>query len=134
VYKGTIKVESLPVTVAIKKMEVLDAKIIGFERNYFDEFRKEVSLMSYVLSAVITNTNSELHHENVMKLEGICLSPLCMITEFLTKGDLHSFLLGYADKDLPEDLRIKLALDMSQGLRYCLFHEIELTLQGTYTI
>ena len=67
-----------------------------------------------------------------MRLLGICLNPLCMVTEFLSgrffakneklivvAGDLGSYLANfYADKDLPSKLRIGLALDMARGLRF----------------
>jgi serine/threonine protein kinase len=33
-----------------------------------------------------------LSHENIIGLIGICLSPLCMITELASGGDLTRFL------------------------------------------
>lgn len=79
VYKGEIvSVDGGPLSVAIKTLkENATAKTAN-------DFRREVDLMS------------ELRHPNIVCLLGVSLSgePLCMLFEFMARGDLHEFLMA----------------------------------------
>lgn len=83
VYKGEVCTgESAPVLVAIKTLkENANAKTAK-------DFRREVDLMS------------ELRHPNIVCLMGVCLTgePLCMLFEFMVRGDLHEFLMGHSPR------------------------------------
>lgn len=71
-----------PMLVAIKTLkENASAKTAA-------DFRREVDLMS------------ELRHPNIVCLLGVCLSsePLCMLFEFMVRGDLHEFLMAHSPR------------------------------------
>lgn len=83
VYKGEILTsDGQPLLVAIKTLkENAAAKTVN-------DFRREVDLMS------------ELRHPNIVCLLGVCLAgePLCMLFEFMVKGDLHEFLMAHSPR------------------------------------
>lgn len=83
VYKGEIcGTDTGPLLVAIKTLkENATAKTA-------QDFRREVDLMS------------ELRHPNIVCLLGVSLSgePMCMLFEFMTRGDLHEFLMAHSPR------------------------------------
>ena len=71
----------------------------------FGEFRREVWLMT------------GLKHPCIVSLKGFCTSPLMMIMECVTGGDLYSMI--HNDKiDMNWHLRLKLAIDMAYGMAF----------------
>jgi len=99
--------------VAIKKLKVPEtASTLGFEdeeeetfSNVFKEFRREISVMS------------GLEHPNLVNLIGVCLDPLCIVTEFMAYGDLYNFLQD-TSRDLDLALRLKIAIDIASGMLF----------------
>eukprot|EP01113_Clastostelium_recurvatum_P008933 TRINITY_DN1425_c0_g1_i2.p1 TRINITY_DN1425_c0_g1~~TRINITY_DN1425_c0_g1_i2.p1 ORF type:complete len:3048 (-),score=746.58 TRINITY_DN1425_c0_g1_i2:25-9168(-) len=77
----------------------------------FAEFRREVWLMN------------GLAHPNLVRFEGICLKPLCIVQEYLDAGDLHRYLHD-SSKSLSWPTRIRLARDIASGM--CYLHEQEI--------
>ena len=51
---------------------------------------------------------SGLSHPNVCALRGICISPFCLVTEFLPYGDLYKFIR--TQKTFSWNLAIKIAI------------------------
>ena len=63
-------------------MEFFDFSIIdNYKIKGLDEFWKEASLISKLKP-----------HANIVQFFGICLNPLCVVSEFLEKGDLRHYL------------------------------------------
>jgi serine/threonine protein kinase len=80
----------------------------------FDEFRRECWIMRYSkhYEEVKTPTHgyfSALQHPNIVTLKGLCMDPLCIVTEFLPHGNLYEY-LGNSDNHLDWPLRLKIAL------------------------
>lgn len=72
-------------------------------------------LFMYLLMA-----SSELRHENLVRLFGICVSPLSMVIEWCPGQTLHHFLRegtnGYAQPS--EALILRIGLDIARGLAH----------------
>ncbi len=93
IYKGRWQ-DTVVVAKVLKPEKTMDAM----------DLQKEITIMA------------SLDHPNIVKLHGVALSPFCMVVEFCKCGDLKVAL----EKGLVmcEELRRKLALDMSLGLGY----------------
>ena len=98
IFKGTWKNEF----VAVKRLKVEDEKMAV---SAFSEFRREVWLMS------------GLHHPCIVNLKAYSTSPLSMIMEFVTGGDLYNFIHN-PNIDIDWDIRLKIALDMANGMAF----------------
>eukprot|EP01114_Cavostelium_apophysatum_P016978 TRINITY_DN4943_c0_g1_i2.p1 TRINITY_DN4943_c0_g1~~TRINITY_DN4943_c0_g1_i2.p1 ORF type:complete len:1797 (+),score=541.41 TRINITY_DN4943_c0_g1_i2:200-5590(+) len=102
-------------TVAIKKLKAekstSSANLASFLEEQdsfskaFSEFRREIQIMSC------------LEHPNLVKLKGLCLNPLCIVTEFMSGGDLYHFIHD-TTKPLDWPLRVKIAIDIAAGMLY----------------
>ncbi|CAH1391097.1 unnamed protein product [Nezara viridula] len=111
VYKGEISggVGEEPMPVAIKTLkENATAKTAA-------DFRREVELMC------------ELRHENIVCLLGVCLSrePLCMLFEFMPRGDLHEFLISHSPHSgapLTQHELLSIATHIAAGMEYLCSH------------
>ncbi|XP_046670353.1 tyrosine-protein kinase transmembrane receptor Ror-like isoform X1 [Homalodisca vitripennis] len=117
VYKGEIcGLDSGPLLVAIKTLkENATAKTA-------QDFRREVDLMS------------ELRHPNIVCLLGVSLSgePMCMLFEFMTRGDLHEFLMSHSNRcdvsncsdEPPLDQQdfMFIAIQIAAGMEYLCSH------------
>ncbi|KYR02814.1 leucine-rich repeat-containing protein (LRR) [Tieghemostelium lacteum] len=71
----------------------------------FNEFRRECWVMS------------NLEHPNIVQLRGLCLDPLCIVTEYLPQGNLYNFLHKEGCK-FSWVFRLKVALDISSGMAF----------------
>ncbi|BAH94756.1 Os10g0152000 [Oryza sativa Japonica Group] len=98
VYKGTLEDNT---TVAVKtSIEVNEARK--------DDFTNEVIIQSQMM------------HNNIIKLLGCCLEvdvPM-LVYEFAAKGNLQDILHGDANIPLPLGLRLNIAIESAEGLRY----------------
>eukprot|EP01125_Pyxidicula_operculata_P008052 TRINITY_DN2723_c0_g2_i1.p1 TRINITY_DN2723_c0_g2~~TRINITY_DN2723_c0_g2_i1.p1 ORF type:complete len:520 (-),score=121.37 TRINITY_DN2723_c0_g2_i1:64-1623(-) len=100
VYKGTCRGK----TVAIKKLHQQD-----LEENVMDEFKKEIAILAH------------LRHPNVILFLGACTERghLAIVTEFLTRGDMHQVV---HNKSIAESLtllrRLNMAKDVAQGMNW----------------
>uniref|UniRef100_J3N0H6 Protein kinase domain-containing protein n=1 Tax=Oryza brachyantha TaxID=4533 RepID=J3N0H6_ORYBR len=98
VYKGTLEDNTI---VAVKtSIEVNEARK--------DDFTNEVIIQSQMM------------HNNIIKLLGCCLEvdvPM-LVYEFAAKGNLQDILHGDANIPLPLDLRLDIAIESAEGLRY----------------
>lgn len=109
VYKGALKKNGETLYVAVKALkENASAKTEA-------DFRREIDLIS------------ELSHENIVCIVGVALreEPLCMLFEFMARGDLHEFLMGRAPpsgKGLPPARLLALAHNIAAGMRYLAAH------------
>eukprot|EP01117_Protostelium_nocturnum_P009737 TRINITY_DN3481_c0_g2_i2.p1 TRINITY_DN3481_c0_g2~~TRINITY_DN3481_c0_g2_i2.p1 ORF type:complete len:1509 (+),score=531.31 TRINITY_DN3481_c0_g2_i2:2688-7214(+) len=111
VYKGLWEGEE----VAIKKLRLANPEhrateeALGEEDDTFSkvftEFRREVFIMS------------GLEHMNLVRLKGLCLDPLCIVTEFMAHGDLYGFIHD-TSKELNWILRYKMASDIASGMMF----------------
>ncbi|GAM18438.1 hypothetical protein SAMD00019534_016130 [Acytostelium subglobosum LB1] len=111
VYRGRWKGQ----TVAIKKLKTvgnaqpgpggsIEINDISLSRA-FNEFRRECWIMS------------SLEHPNIVQLKGLCLDPLCIVTEYLPNGNLYQF-LHQPSQSISWVLRLKIALDISSGMAF----------------
>ncbi|XP_023935339.2 tyrosine-protein kinase transmembrane receptor Ror [Bicyclus anynana] len=109
VYKGALKKNSETQYVAVKALkENASAKTKA-------DFRREIDLIS------------ELTHENIVCIVGVALreEPLCMLFEFMARGDLHEFLMGRAPpsgKGLPSMRLLNIAENIASGMQYLASH------------
>eukprot|EP01125_Pyxidicula_operculata_P016212 TRINITY_DN5551_c0_g4_i3.p1 TRINITY_DN5551_c0_g4~~TRINITY_DN5551_c0_g4_i3.p1 ORF type:complete len:2130 (-),score=371.64 TRINITY_DN5551_c0_g4_i3:539-6928(-) len=55
-------------------------------------------------------------HPNIVSLIGTCVNPFTAIIQYVPFGTLHKFL--HSDKPLSWPLRVKLALDLAEGLHF----------------
>ncbi|EEC71583.1 hypothetical protein OsI_03959 [Oryza sativa Indica Group] len=98
VYKGTLQDSTM---VAVKtSIEVNEARK--------EDFTNEVIIQSQMM------------HNNIIKLLGCCLEvdvPM-LVYEFAAKGNLQDILHGDANIPLPIDLRLDIAIESAEGLRY----------------
>ncbi|MDO8954726.1 MAG: protein kinase [Gammaproteobacteria bacterium] len=90
---------SINVAVKVLKMKDLPEKLAA-------EFKGEALL------------HAGLHHDNVVKLKGVCLEPkkYALVMELLPNGSLFSVL--HNGKDLPYSVRLTIARDIANGLDY----------------
>lgn len=109
VYKGALKKNGETQYVAVKALkENASAKTKA-------DFRREIDLIS------------ELTHENIVCIVGVALreEPLCMLFEFMARGDLHEFLMGRAPpsgKGLPSMRLLNIAFNIASGMQYLASH------------
>ncbi|XP_068632434.1 tyrosine-protein kinase transmembrane receptor Ror [Battus philenor] len=109
VYKGALKKNGDTQYVAVKALkENASAKTQA-------DFRREIDLIS------------ELSHENIVCIVGVALreEPLCMLFEFMARGDLHEFLMGRAPpsgKGLPPMRLLNIAFNIASGMQYLASH------------
>ena len=89
-------------TVAVKQIK--DAPVDSAD-GVFAEFRREVWGMS------------GLRHENIVKLVGFCMSPCCIVSDFIPNGNLYEYIYN---ESLPLDLPflLRIATDIAKGLRF----------------
>jgi TPR repeat protein/serine/threonine protein kinase/GTPase SAR1 family protein len=99
IYRGTLLTSSR--LVAAKEIRAEKVK------EGFFEFQREVSLMSRLNN-----------HPNMVELHGVMLSPLRMIIEFCSGGDLLYALRQGKLKENQGGLRFKIALDIAMGMSY----------------
>lgn len=109
VYKGALKKSGDSQYVAVKALkENASAKTQA-------DFRREIDLIS------------ELTHDNIVCIVGVALreEPLCMLFEFMARGDLHEFLMGRAPpsgKGLPAMRLLNIANNIASGMLYLASH------------
>lgn len=109
VYKGALKRNGETQFVAVKALkENASAKTQA-------DFRREIDLIS------------ELTHDNIVCIVGVALreEPLCMLFEFMARGDLHEFLMGRAPpsgKGLPPMRLLNIANNIASGMQYLASH------------
>uniref|UniRef100_A0A8D8ZQJ0 Tyrosine-protein kinase receptor n=3 Tax=Cacopsylla melanoneura TaxID=428564 RepID=A0A8D8ZQJ0_9HEMI len=116
VYKGEVCSSEGPSLVAIKTLKE------NATQKTVTDFRREVDLMS------------ELRHPNIVCLLGVCLSgePLCMLFEFMVRGDLHEFLMGRSPRSDLSGSQVQaplsqadfshIALQIAAGMAYLCSH------------
>ncbi|GAM26449.1 hypothetical protein SAMD00019534_096240 [Acytostelium subglobosum LB1] len=109
VYRGQYRGE----TVACKVLNtVVDEEEVSHEdlSKTFGEFRRECWLMSAI------------DHPNIVRMHGLCVEPLSIMTEYLTDGDLHKYLAkqrGQAkEARIDWSLCLSLALDIARGMEH----------------
>eukprot|EP01133_Synstelium_polycarpum_P002362 gene2362-2691_t len=98
VYKGTWRNNH----VAIKLLQT-DKIGISFTK-VFAEFRREIFIMS------------SFYHPNILDLKGFCLEPLCIITEFMSGGNLYEYIHDPV-KPLDWRHRVKMAKEIASSLQ-----------------
>lgn len=109
VYKGALKKNGETQFIAVKALkENASAKTQA-------DFRREIDLIS------------ELTHDNIVCIVGVALreEPLCMLFEFMARGDLHEFLMGRAPpsgKGLPAMRLLNIAHNIASGMQYLASH------------
>lgn len=109
VYKGALVRGNETIYVAVKALkENASAKTQA-------DFRREIDLIS------------ELRHENIVCIVGVALreEPLCMLFEFMARGDLHEFLMGRAPpngRGLPPLRLLNIAYHIAAGMQYLAAH------------
>ncbi|KAL8100175.1 serine/threonine receptor-like kinase NFP [Apium graveolens] len=64
----------------------------------------------------------KVNHGNLVKLEGFCIDPedanCYLIYEYIENGSLHSWLHSSRSKELSWKMRLKIAIDVANGLQY----------------
>lgn len=116
VYKGEVCTNEGSSLVAIKTLKE------NATQKTVSDFRREVDLMS------------ELRHPNIVCLLGVCLSgePLCMLFEFMVRGDLHEFLMSRSPRSDISNSQVQpplsqadfsyIALQVAAGMAYLCSH------------
>ena len=128
VYKG--KWNGLDVAVKQLKLDSMgdDEETV----SKFQEFQQEVWVMRYAGILLVRacfihdQLRSKLDHPCLTKLYGITVSPLQMVMEFASKGDLNDLLRpkvngerGRLPEDaLPMEFRLALIIDIARAMRY----------------
>ena len=98
--------ENKPRTVAVKVLKV------GASAQVKKEFFREAALMH------------GFDHSNILKLYGVCIEqePLCMVFEYMEKGDLNDFLRHNSPKPpqpgLPIPQLVEFSIQIAAGLEY----------------
>lgn len=88
---------------AIKKMDMQASK----------EFLAELKVLTHI------------HHLNLVRLIGYCFEgSLCVVYEFIEKGNLSQHLHGSGRDPLPWSTRLQIALDSARGLEYIHEHTV----------
>ena len=88
-----------------RKMESLKKKDFTSSIAIWNDFCKETLIMK------------KLVHPCLVKLIGVCVSPLCIVTEFMPFGDLHGFIHDKKNT-LSHELILKITLDIASALYY----------------
>jgi serine/threonine protein kinase len=55
-------------------------------------------------------------HENVVGFIGVVVDPFCIVSEFMGKGDLNSYLMS--DVAIPDMMKTKILLDIAKGMNF----------------
>eukprot|EP01114_Cavostelium_apophysatum_P022155 TRINITY_DN7922_c0_g2_i4.p1 TRINITY_DN7922_c0_g2~~TRINITY_DN7922_c0_g2_i4.p1 ORF type:complete len:1489 (-),score=439.35 TRINITY_DN7922_c0_g2_i4:127-4593(-) len=95
-------------SVAVKRLLLQeDPELADMKENIntFNEFRREVFLMSQMV------------HPNVVNLVGFTLSPITMVMEKVSEGNLYT-ILHDDKKSLSWPLRFRIAVDIAHGMQY----------------
>jgi serine/threonine protein kinase len=61
---------------------------------------------------------SDLKHQNLLELIGICTKPLALVTDYLELGALHNYLHVPTAPRLSWRYRVRVALDIAKGMYY----------------
>lgn len=109
VYKGALKSGGDTQYVAVKALKE------NASTKTQQDFRREIDLIS------------ELRHDNIVCIVGVALreEPLCMLFEFMARGDLHEFLMGRAPpsgKGLPAMRLLNISINIASGMHYLASH------------
>lgn len=109
VYKGELNRGSDTIFVAVKALKE------NASPKTQSDFRREIELIS------------ELRHENIVCILGVVLreEPLCMLFEFMAKGDLHEFLVSKAPPQgtgLTSPQFLSIAHHIAAGMEYLAAH------------
>eukprot|EP01114_Cavostelium_apophysatum_P018139 TRINITY_DN5544_c0_g1_i4.p1 TRINITY_DN5544_c0_g1~~TRINITY_DN5544_c0_g1_i4.p1 ORF type:complete len:306 (+),score=67.20 TRINITY_DN5544_c0_g1_i4:223-1140(+) len=100
VYQGTWR--STPV--AVKKFKDMDPKTT-------EEFEKEFQLMRDLK-----------YHANVLQMYGMCTAPLALVTEYIEKGSLWSFL--ESSEPLSDGVRMKIIVGIARGMNFLHYENV----------
>jgi serine/threonine protein kinase len=73
------------------------------------DFKAEVAMMT------------GLRHPNIVLFMGVCLKPLCLVTEFCSRGNLFD-LLHNSKVKLDWPLKLRMALDAARGMNFLHTH------------
>lgn len=96
VYKGKWRGNN----VAIKMLKTE----VGSFTKVFADFRREIFCMSSFI------------HENILDMKGFCMEPLCIITEFMSGGNLYDYIHKLSNP-LDWNLRLKIATEIASALQ-----------------
>ena len=101
VYEGKYRGQS----VAVKHLQ-----LANINEKVILDFHTEVAMIK------------SLRHPNIVHAMGACIDPICLVTEFCTRGSLFGILHKKTLK-LPWELRLKLAMDAARGMRFLHTHK-----------
>jgi serine/threonine protein kinase/WD40 repeat protein len=103
VYQGRYRGE----VVAIKRIKLPpgQAETEDTRREAFRQFRREVWLMS------------GLDHPNIVSLKGFCITPICLVTEYLPYGNLYDYLHD-SKRMVTWPFRLRVAMDVAKGCAF----------------
>ncbi|GAV69586.1 Pkinase domain-containing protein/LysM domain-containing protein [Cephalotus follicularis] len=119
------------------KIEELREATDGFHENYLiqgsvykgciDAGFYAIKKMNNFCAALIVNPSVsfnllKVNHGNLVKLEGFCIDPddasCYLIYEYIENGSLHSWLHGNKNEKLSMKTRLRIAIDVANGLQY----------------
>ena len=101
VYEGTFR----GMSVAVKHLQ-----LANINEKVILDFHTEVAMIK------------SLRHPNIVHAMGACIDPICLITEFCSRGSLFDLLQNRKLK-LTWKLRLKLAMDAARGMRFLHAHK-----------
>ncbi|CAN1310094.1 Serine/threonine receptor-like kinase NFP [Linum perenne] len=113
------------------KMEELKEATNGFEDECLIEgsvYKGKICGVDYAIKKMKWNAREELkilqkvNHGNLVQLEGFCIDSkdanCYLVYEFIENGSLHSWLHTNKGKDLSWKTRVRIAIDVANGLQY----------------
>ncbi|EGG22408.1 protein kinase [Cavenderia fasciculata] len=81
-------------------------KVIS-EMSDGSEFEKELEMHKELL-----------HHPNIVHFVGFCVSPKCLVLEFVEGGSLDKYLSDHINYPFTPELRLKMAYDIAKGMAF----------------
>ncbi|KAF9677664.1 hypothetical protein SADUNF_Sadunf08G0131000 [Salix dunnii] len=113
------------------KIDDLKEATDGFSENCLIEgsvFKGSINGEIYAIKKMKWNASEELkilqkvNHGNLVKLEGFCIDPedanCYLVYEFVDNGSLHLWLHGNEKEKLSWKTRLRIAIDVANGLQY----------------
>jgi serine/threonine protein kinase len=86
--------------------------------NIFDEFRREVIMMRFVLFvAFFLKFPRKLNHPCIVNIKGYTINPFSLVMEKLNKGNLYTFLHDDKNK-ISWKFRITVAINIAAGMAF----------------
>lgn len=92
-------------------------------RSSLSGIQKRTSSTQVKHNSFVFYCERKLRHPKVIKLIGVCLSPLCMVMEYVAGGSLYK-ILHETKSELSYGQKLKISMDIASAIAY--LHECEI--------